>query len=947
MSAEPTLEPTLAHSVRIGTPDAEAAFYCQYDWCLNPLRTVRELIGLVIEETGRLRRVQLSWQREECQTNIYLFACAVSMTVADCIAPQFADMRRLARRFGGWGSLTQHAHNSLQLAHRVRNRVFDRHVAAWLHEWNKCVELSCSLLFTAPHSAVDLANLDATVSRLSSKELPQDVLDARMQLPFAFREQDFTPHDVLDLADAFTASHASSPEPLVVIGLRTAGGYFAPLLSERLRRSHWKIVNWLSIRPKKGLSAWERRGLQAARAQNVRVLLTDDHPDTGETLRLALNILESHGIPPSKVTILVPSHPAQKYPLALRGGRPDVDLVTTPADRSFKHRQLVPNEVENILREYYWQEGWDTVRVTDTRNRLSQSLRDRSRNFHLRLKRVFDVSLSRPGCEPVGRRVFAKDVGCGWLGYHAYIAGTRLQGFVPRVLGLRHGLLFSEWVDPQQKNGDRPPVSTIASYIGTRARTLALGKDPSSTHWNQGNTFWFTLLTTLRSVYGPYVGRAKATALGQVLKRYAAPVPAFIDANLREHEWTRKSGRWLKLDYEHHAFGNPGLNVVDPAYDLASAIFEMALSREEERALIAQYVQTTGDKRIEERLVFHKIVCGRTAQEDAQYHMRRAQSHVEKLAHHSRYIAASDFLTFELSRFCGQVTRPHGPSSWSDKIFLLDLDGVFDTPLLQFPHTTHAGVRALNWLHANQYSVVINTGRSARHVREYCAAYSLAGGVAEHGAVFINAISGRESSMVSVEEANELKLVRQRIQNESALFLDPTYEHAIRVANFESGNPGGLTQAQAEMLLQGTRTLRFLSTKVDTYILPVRCNKGTGWAALQAALPVKVRLTAAIGDSNPDLDLLRMAQYSYAPANCSPGIRELARKTGCHIMRKPFQSGLLLALRDLARRTGDTREAPNGESLPISEDHLLWLLLSAADRSGTSRLISLANWWRL
>ena len=47
-----------------------------------------------------------------------------------------------------------------------------------------------------------------------------------------------------------------------------------------------------------------------------------------------------------------------------------------------------------------------------------------------------------------------------WLGYHAFLAGHRLAGFVPPVLGLRDGVLYSEWL-PQPPAGNPEEVRAI------------------------------------------------------------------------------------------------------------------------------------------------------------------------------------------------------------------------------------------------------------------------------------------------------------------------------------------------------------------------------------------------------------------------------------------------------------------------------------------------------
>jgi len=53
-----------------------------------------------------------------------------------------------------------------------------------------------------------------------------------------------------------------------------------------------------------------------------------------------------------------------------------------------------------------------------------------------------------------------------------------------------------------------------------------------------------------------------------------------------------------------------------------------------------------------------------------------------------------------------------------------------------YPCTTAAGIEALSLLSGNGVSMALNTARSIAEVKEYCHAYGLAGGVAEHGAVY-------------------------------------------------------------------------------------------------------------------------------------------------------------------------------------------------------------------
>src|SRR5439155_4320168 len=105
--------------------------------------------------------------------------------------------------------------------------------------------------------------------------------------------------------------------------------------------------------------------------------------------------------------------------------------------------------VESLCAEYYAEAGWSQARLVADEDverinvRLAQHSKD---GHHVREKRVFAIELSGARGKAEIKKVFLKSVGWGWLGYHAYIAGKRLEGFVPAVLGLRNGLLLTEWL---------------------------------------------------------------------------------------------------------------------------------------------------------------------------------------------------------------------------------------------------------------------------------------------------------------------------------------------------------------------------------------------------------------------------------------------------------------------------------------------------------------------
>ena len=126
-----------------------------------------------------------------------------------------------------------------------------------------------------------------------------------------------------------------------------------------------------------------------------------------------------------------------------------------------------------------------------------------------------------------------------------------------------------------------------------------------------GWTGWSVLIDSLRRAYGPIVGRMKVSALHRNLAQYVCRAPALVDGHMKPADWLQTQDSFQKVDYEHHTFGRTNeLYIVDPAYDLASAVFEFRLSTEDENELIARYVQLSGDSEVAGRILLWKLVHG-------------------------------------------------------------------------------------------------------------------------------------------------------------------------------------------------------------------------------------------------------------------------------------------------------------------------------------------------
>jgi hydroxymethylpyrimidine pyrophosphatase-like HAD family hydrolase/orotate phosphoribosyltransferase len=937
--------------VQLAPQVAEAEFYSSYGWCLNPALSNRDLLQRFQEELHRHESLS-GWQREESKANLYLFACAVGCTADDYFALHLVNLSPLARRIRRLRapiSLGQAGIDILYGAIKVRDYAAWR----WRRRWQDCIASVCRLLLcqgTTEHE--ELHNLRNIASPLTRARLPHALLQRRMRLPEAFRSQDATHHDVIAMIRKFCAAVSERDRMTLLVGFRSAGAYFAPLMAEYLKQQNWSQVSWISIRPKNGVSLWENQQLKRAARKNARVLVIDDYPSTGHTFRLALELLAASGIQPEQMAILAPTHQAQPDWVRLAGINEQIPVFTIQPDELHKVATLFASAtVEELCGAYYAREGWCAVRVLpDSRlDEINDKLAEHSKDgHHVREKRVFSLELQGANGEKTEKKVYFKSVGWGWLGYHAYLAGTQLEGFVPRVLGLRNGLLVSEWID-SRKAAAAPTVDLLASYVATRACHLRLAGDCRL----ESRTYRWTgsdeIVDILRAVYGPYVNRLKKPAIRKELFKYVTAVPTFLDGKMQPEEWLDSGTGIYKSDFEHHNFGGAMPDIVDPAYDLAAAIFEFQLAKDAERRLVDIYQRESGDTSdIAGRLLLHKILYGTMAMRHAHEAVVRGK---EPEKNSTRRHRARNFLVYAMNDFCSKLIGVAKPSRWSDLLFFLDLDCVFDQELLGFPHATRSGLQSLALLHSRGFSIVLNTGRSVQHVRDYCDAYGLAGGVAEYGAVFVDAIGQRELPLVDKIGTEQLAACRDALKKFDGVFIDPGYEYSIRAYRYKARRTAGLEAAELNELLHRPEFshLTYISRGADSHIVQKRTGKGPALRFVRRQVGKDGMPVTAIGDSQYDMGMLKAAEYAYAPANCSASVRDLAAQGQCTIVRRRFQKGLLAAVKHRLGQA-DANPAMRISTVPPRPDHfnrLVQDVLKAADRSILFQLIVILSWWNL
>ncbi len=924
----------------------ERAFYTFYDWCLNPIRTVRHLFDSLAAEIDRHGRLPVGWQRAESTIALYLFVCAIACALDDYLSWRPFVFLPLSDDYPQFASLIFFAQGVLNIPYLILSARRLSQASAWKKRWKEYVEWVCSLLIKDENIGSDkLAKLREGFFSMGRTPLPEDFLRRKMKLHEGYRCQDLTHHDIITLAEKFIAAHPSRDAKIVIVGPRTAAAYFAPLLKCHFADRGFKNVVWTTIRPKIGISRAESRFLRQNITRDCLVVLTDDYSNTGKTFRTIVNKVLTYGVPAENITLLAPIHPTQ--PHVQLSSNSKTKLITLHHEELHKNALLDRSTVEPLLKEYC-DPGEGEVSVCESSPELdainARLAQHYPHSFQVRLKKVYDVEVRTNGQLPSRKRVLAKSVGWGWLGYHAYVAGARLEEWVPRVLGMRNGFLFTEWVSG--KEGIAPEVSRhkpeiFASYIGDRASRLRINEDPRfrppDTGWG-----WLEIIRILRKAYGPRLGYLKKGALIKRLAPLVGPVPALIDGRMRPEEWVSNKRGMIKLDFEHHNFGAPEFDVVDPVYDLAGAIFEFQLSRKDQERLIQSYVAQTGDTGALDRILMYELLYGSLVSRFAREGIIRNRAGEDLELLNQRQLRAWNFLTTLTARFTSGLIKRRDITEANGTLVSLDLDGVLDCEVLGFPHTTTSGLAALALLERHGFTVIPNTGRSIEQVQKYCRLYGFPAGVAEYGSVLFDSREDRETPLIDPAAADQLEVCREYAAELPGVFLDYGYRYSVRAFRYNAKGTEGLTTAEAFEFLKHFQLDRLTAIVrgADTYFVDSNASKGE--ALRHARKLLALSHVIAVGDSDEDLPMLRTADAAFAPGNCSDGVRQLAREGCVRVVPQIRQRGLLEIVRLLlGNRLLVRQEEFLERGKENSFQELLYSLLDIAERPRVQRLIAL------
>ncbi len=803
----------------------------------------------------------------------YLLVAGMSQLIDDHLAPDPLSLRRvtsfLAKEGGAPGALaariTGPSANGLDrlvgirpTAGRVRR--LQRVVGAGLAQLADLVA-DAEVALSEPSSLVEL---ERCCERLSTARLPRGLRDDIVRLPACFRSFDQHPDDLRRLAGDFAVAHPDRLQPLLLVGIRTSGSYLAPLYAAYLRAEGYAEVNTVTMRPGRRPHTRERSLMRRLATHGGLALVCDDPPGTGSSIARVAKALQGLGVPARSIVLLLALFAdTDELPPALAS----YESVLLPFDDWSIHTRMGPDAVRDAV-ELLLGPDREVLAADRVSLRAPRSVRGH-------LKAVFRLTVADTRTGSRGEEhVSVEGVGLGYFGNHAIAVAEPLREFLPRVLGVRDGLLFRSWMPESARaellsSDDRVAVaSRVAKYIFTRNRLLGLEEDVTL---RQGGQYpaWEAASTVLSRSFGRAwpVGRTLIT--DRIAKRLLrVRSPSVIDGRVELSQWftERGPGNMVKVDWDQGSSWNLGLGCCDPVFDLAgvtAASQDTTFANDLQRA----YEELAGEPIDEERWLLYQLAhltAGPDSHTEGRQALRRACSRA-------------------LQNYFGRVYFDDLDLDGEGPLCGIDIDGVLETEHLGFPALTPASAGGLRALLAHGYRPLVVTGRSLGDVIERAQAYRLAGGVAEYGSATYETRDQRVTVIGGAEEQDAIARLRSELRTRDGVFLDEDYTHAIRAFVCDARGARGpvppQTIAEAQRIAAAEQ-VSSIEGDAQTDLIPGSIDKGRGTVSLastlaaDAAFDADAPLAFAVGDTAADASLLALAKRPFAPAHAKHAFGE-------------------------------------------------------------------------
>lgn len=790
---------------------------------------------------------------------------------------------------------------------------------------------------------------------LRSRPLARSVV----RLAHCFRSFDQGIGDCRRLAQLIADRVADRRRAVLIVGLRTSGTYLAPLCAAFLTRAGYADVRILTHRPGEHWLHHERMELACAAETGAAVCVVDDPPRTGAQLAAAAEAIHDAGVAADSLFLVVAlAGPAESVPATLRDHQ---TLILPWSDWSI-HGALQPQEILKTLRRHLRgrriavssaDDSESRVRVADVIDVAPITTGSDSTPTRGHVKALFEVTVVDSDSRArLVHRICVSGVGIGYLGAHTLAVARRLSGYVPEVYAFENGLLYhaslpERWrLTARSISPDGRIEEGIAAYVRDRRQALAVEEDMSQRLVGR-EAVWELVADILSDAFGRAKYAMRPT-INHVARRLLRPSrPSIVDGSMSLRHWflapraSQDTSALIKVDFAARDFSNHDRYCYDAAFDLAGAAADVERQLDlnlpgngfSER-LRREFDRATGETVPPERWLLYQLlhhrVGGRRLELSETLRLERAMARAQQ-----RYFGERYFADLEVPS--------HGP------LCAIDVDWVLETQWLSFPAIAPAGALALRALARHGFRPLIATGRSLPEVRDRCAAYRLAGGVAEYGAVIYDHRTGRSRSLLAADDRAALQSLRANLERTPSVRVHPGYKHAIRAFRVDAqGRRSGLEPEQINSAIAATGNpdrFNFAAAASQTDFTLAHVDKGTGLQALATEIDSEVEaapgsiLAFAAGDSAADLPMLRLAARPFAPLGFDAGGGgPIDQIPPIHVVGRPCQAGLLLAVSSFLGHDPDRCDVCALPEPPDTDARLLLGLLEALDGGAREKL---------
>ena len=910
------------------------------------------LLGELVEIAGRSMAVaagDAGPNTRPALIDAFLAIASISQVVGDYLHRDLGDLNRIAKYSSRLPGLVGIAAGDLLAGSaRIGQRLRSTREEDYAHWLAQIEDLSARLAHTLWSGSYG-ASRSALSRRWDQIAVMPDGLPTHLLAipPRCFFSFDQRPEDCLELASRFAQAEPDLDRAALVVGVRTSGCFMAPILEAGLRTNGFSNVGWMSWRPGQPVLARDRAAVRRAVARQAQVLIVDDPPTSGGSLARVASELMNAGIADDQITFLLqvfPNNSRWEKRLA-RWRTIKIDWPDWSIHRRLEETGIAADMSELVVGRGLTVEGATRLPTHSGADPIRTDVARRHRLARYR------VRLRAEDGSRVSREISVKGVGLGMFGGRVEAAAGRLRKSVPDVYGVKDGLLYQEWVadehaiDESDRDQRRLLAQAIGRYAAHRAAALPVEADRSLQAIGH-DALWEQAGRWLGSGFGRLALPLRPLLHASGRRLIRARQPSLIDGATGPGHWFAAGDAIVKSDWDEAAFVYQIPFTYDAAYDVAMAAAARLPDEAFGSTVRAEYESTSKDRIDEVRWFLYRLLSELDRQTWTRHQTTGQASSrkalIESLTAGERR-ASGLHRAFLSEAYLGDVTP-----SRTGELCAIDVDGVLESAQHGYAAPSAAGLLGLRAILVHGMRPVIATGRSLDESVQRCRDYRLAGAVAEYEAVIHDASTGRSEVLLSPAQIDDLEQVRAAVAQLDGVELDSGYRHSVRAFTVRNNRRCAITYEVATSaiaaaglegrihIVQGWAQTDFVASNVD---------KATGLLALSDRLGESrtPRLALAVGDSKPDLPMLRLARVACVPANADAELRLVPGVLRCS---HRYGQGLADAVGKVVGHAPGSCSTCAAPSVTDVDARLLLTLLRVWDQRGLGKLPAIAAAFR-